>query len=74
MKRVSSAFLGAFLLHVGTSKTDVSEGAKNVPFLGPPGLPGAPRRPLARAFLGPFFVCFLSIIFLSSFLVKNAPT
>ena len=37
------------------SPTDVVEVAKRGPFLGPPGLPrrsGAPRRPLARAFLG----------------------
>ena len=51
----SMLFADAFLRHAGMSTTDVFEVANKGPFLGPPGLPGrsgAPRRPLARAFLG----------------------
>ena len=74
MKRVSCALFDVCLMHVGTSTRDVLEGAKNVPFLAPPGLPGAPCRPLARAFLGPFFCVFFVSRFLSRLLVQNAPT
>ena len=61
MKRVLYALFDAFLRHVGTSKTDVFKVAKNGPFLGPPGLPGALRgaqQAAGQSVFGQFFCVF----------------
>ena len=77
MNRVLYVFFDAFLMHVGMSTTDVFEGAKNGPFLGAPGLPGALRgapQAAGESVFEPFFVCFLAIVFWSRFLAQNTPT
>ena len=77
MKRVLYAFCDAFLMHVETSKTDVFEGAKNGPLLGPPALFGALRgspQAASESVFGSFLARFLAIVFWSRFLVQNTPT